>query len=60
MFEAVEDANVFDAEVIDSDTPDAFPLVPERNEPQPADSDHSGRKGPRRKADENCDFPLSD
>jgi hypothetical protein len=57
-----EDAEEFD-EVIDSDTPDSFPQISERNRPEPADPELSPRRAPRlprRVSDSDAHFPVTE
>jgi pSer/pThr/pTyr-binding forkhead associated (FHA) protein len=57
-----EDAEEFD-EVVDSDTPDSFPLISERNRPEPADPEPSPRRAPRlprRVSDNDAHFPVTE
>jgi len=57
-----EDAEEFD-EAVDSDTPDSFPLISERNRPEPADPELSPRRAPRlprRVSDSDAHFPVTE
>jgi pSer/pThr/pTyr-binding forkhead associated (FHA) protein len=53
-----EEDEVFDAEIIDSDTPDSFPVIPERELAERADADRSS--GHRRHRDGESHLPLTE